>query len=97
MALFIGRLPFDVSNRELEDLFSKYGKITRLDIKRGFGFLEFEDKRDAEDAMKGVHGKELGREPLIVEWAKSDGVRRMGDGKCFSCGKEGNKEYNKKS
>lgn len=63
--------------RELEGIFNKYGKITRLDLKTGkvewwflslalplisvslldFGFIEFEDKRDAEEAMNQVNGK----------------------------------------
>lgn len=33
--LFIGRLAFDCRTRELEDLFGKYGRITRCDIKKG--------------------------------------------------------------
>lgn len=34
-SLFVGRLAFDCRPRELEDLFGKYGRITRCDIKRG--------------------------------------------------------------
>ncbi|KAI8144589.1 hypothetical protein BJV82DRAFT_656401 [Fennellomyces sp. T-0311] len=83
MALFIGRIPKSMSTRELEDIFSKYGKITRLDVKTDFGFVEFEDKRDAEEAMNEVHGKDL-----VVEWAKNGG-RRPNENECFNCGKEG--------
>lgn len=35
MALFLGRLTPDTRSRDLEDLFAKYGRVTRLDIKRG--------------------------------------------------------------
>jgi hypothetical protein len=35
MALFLGRLAPDTRPRDLEDLFAKYGKVVRLDIKRG--------------------------------------------------------------
>lgn len=35
MALFLGRLTADTRSRDLEDLFAKYGRVTRLDIKRG--------------------------------------------------------------
>ncbi|KAG0189318.1 hypothetical protein DFQ28_003574 [Apophysomyces sp. BC1034] len=82
MALFIGRIPREMNPRDLEDRFSKFGKITRLDVKQGFGFVEFEDKRDAEDAMTGVNGTEL-----VVEWAKNGG-KRPGENECFHCGKE---------
>ncbi|CDH55645.1 hypothetical protein RO3G_05782 [Lichtheimia corymbifera JMRC:FSU:9682] len=83
MALFIGRIPKSMSTRELEGIFNKYGKITRLDLKTDFGFIEFEDKRDAEDAMNQVNGKEL-----VVEWARNGG-KRPNENECFNCGREG--------
>ncbi|KAI8647211.1 hypothetical protein BD408DRAFT_439383 [Parasitella parasitica] len=84
MALFVGRIPREMNNRDLENTFTKYGKITRLDVKKGFGFVEYEDKRDAEDAIKGINeGGEL-----VVEWAKNGG-KRPGENECFHCGKEG--------
>ncbi|KAG0181315.1 hypothetical protein DFQ29_008675 [Apophysomyces sp. BC1021] len=67
MALFIGRIPREMNPRDLEDRFSKFGKITRLDVKQGFGFVEFEDKRDAEDAMTGVNGTVTGLETAAKE------------------------------
>ncbi|KAI9319474.1 hypothetical protein BX666DRAFT_1476437 [Dichotomocladium elegans] len=82
MALFIGRIPKSMSTRELEGIFTKYGKITRLDVKTDFGFVEFEDKRDAEDALKEVNGKDL-----VVEWAKNGG-KRPNENECFNCGRE---------
>ena len=51
--LYIGNLGRDVSRRDIEGIFEKYGKVRRCDIKsKGFGssyaFLEYEDERDAE-------------------------------------------------
>ena len=51
--LYIGSLNRDTTKRDLEDLFDKYGRVVRCDVKdKGFGpiyaFLEFEDARDAE-------------------------------------------------
>lgn len=34
-SLFVGKLAYDCRTRELEELFGKYGRITRCDIKRG--------------------------------------------------------------
>ncbi|KAI7907213.1 uncharacterized protein BX663DRAFT_495198 [Cokeromyces recurvatus] len=84
MALFVGKIPRDMNDRDLEDTFIKYGKITRLNVKQGYGFVEFEDKRDAEDAIKAMNE----RGELIVEWAKNNG-KKAGKNECFHCGKEG--------
>lgn len=54
-----------------------------MDLKTDFGFIEFEDKRDAEDAMSQVNGKEL-----VVEWARNGG-KRPNENECFNCGREG--------
>ena len=55
--LFIGNLDRHVTQRDIESIFDKYGKILRCDVKnRGFGavyaFLEFDDERDAEVSNK---------------------------------------------
>ena len=51
--LFVGNLGKEVSKKDVEDVFDKYGRIVRCDVKsKGFGssfcFLEYEDERDAE-------------------------------------------------
>jgi len=98
MSLFVGRLSSDTRSRDLEDLFYKFGKITRCDVKRGgFGFVEFEDKRDAEDAIKELDGATLLGRRIAVEWAKgprrgsdSSSSRDKTDGDaCFKCGESG--------
>ncbi|KAG2243403.1 hypothetical protein Bca52824_094749, partial [Brassica carinata] len=50
-----------ISAREVEDLFSKYGPVVQIDLKipprpPGYAFVEFEDPRDAEDAIHGRDG-----------------------------------------
>lgn len=59
--VYVGNLPQDVREREVEDLFYKYGKIRAIDLKftarpPSFGFVEFDDPRDAEDAVRGRDG-----------------------------------------
>ena len=58
MALFVGRLSFDCTSRDLEDHFHKFGTIDKCEVKhgRGFGFVTFRDKRDAEDAIYDLNG-----------------------------------------
>jgi len=64
--------------RDLEEIFDRYGKIRRIDIKTGFGFVEFYDDRDAEDAIKGEDGQDLLGRRLQVEEAR--GGRGRGGG-----------------
>ncbi|KAF9412082.1 hypothetical protein BGZ94_001150 [Podila epigama] len=86
MALFLGRLTPDTRSRDLEDLFAKYGRVTRLDIKRGtnsgFGFVEYEDPRDAEEAVHKLNRHVVNGSEIVVEFAKNNG-RRAGDNECF--------------
>ncbi|KAF0992387.1 hypothetical protein HZS_1816 [Henneguya salminicola] len=53
--LFIGHLHPDTKHRDLEDRFGKYGKMNRCEIKRGYGFIEYEDIRDAERSSDKHH------------------------------------------
>jgi arginine/serine-rich splicing factor 1/9 len=47
--IYVGNLPPDIRERELDDLFYKYGHINYIDLKirRGppFAFIEYEDPR----------------------------------------------------
>ncbi|GIL95704.1 hypothetical protein Vretimale_1672 [Volvox reticuliferus] len=70
--VFVGNLPMDVREREVEDLFFKYGRIRSVDLKIGprppaFAFVEFEDQRDAYDAVRGRDGIEFQGQRLRVE------------------------------
>ncbi|KAJ8261476.1 hypothetical protein COCON_G00171990 [Conger conger] len=74
--IYVGNLPADVQERDLEDLFFKYGKIRDIELKnnRGtipFAFVRFEDPRDAEDAVYGRNGYGFGDCKLRVEYPRS--------------------------
>lgn len=69
--VFVGNLPLDIRQREVEDLFGKYGRLEDIDLKLpsrppGFAFIEFSDARDASDAVKGRDGYDLGGVRLRV-------------------------------
>jgi RNA recognition motif-containing protein len=73
MSLYIGNLPSDMRTHELEDIFKKYGKITFCESKigRGFGFVDFADRRDAEEAIRKCDGMEIAGGRIRVEWART--------------------------
>ncbi|KAL5253356.1 hypothetical protein ACHWQZ_G013214 [Mnemiopsis leidyi] len=55
--LYIGNLPDDCSEDFLRNRFEKHGKIKEVLLKGKFAFLEYQDSRSAESAIK--HEKEL--------------------------------------
>lgn len=53
--VYVGDLGNNASKPELEDAFSYYGPLRNVWVARnppGFAFVEFEDPRDAEDAVR---------------------------------------------
>ncbi|KAL3538180.1 hypothetical protein ACH5RR_001546 [Cinchona calisaya] len=72
--IYVGNLPGDIRESEVEDLFYKYGHIVDIDLKipprpPGYAFVEFEDPRDADDAIRGRDGYNFDGNRLRVELA----------------------------
>ena len=55
--VYIGGLPERAGPRDIEDLFKKYGRVRGINVKSGFAFIEYEDGRDADDAVYDLDGK----------------------------------------
>ncbi|XP_050428541.1 serine/arginine-rich splicing factor 3-like isoform X1 [Adelges cooleyi] len=78
--VYIGNLKSNTSKYELEDIFTKYGPLKNVWIARnppGFAFVEYEDPRDAEDAVRGLDGTKCGGSRIVVQM--STGKRRPKD------------------
>ena len=48
--VYVGNLPDDATERDIDDIFRKYGRIKSVNIKRvarppPFAFVEFDDRR----------------------------------------------------
>ncbi|XP_038686320.1 serine/arginine-rich splicing factor SR34A [Tripterygium wilfordii] len=72
--IYVGNLPLDIREREVEDLFYKYGRILDIELKIPprppcYCFVEFENARDAEDAIRGRDGYDFDGCRLRVELA----------------------------
>lgn len=72
--VYIGNIPKDTREKDLERFFRHYGRLRDVLVKPGYGFVEFEDYRDADDAVYEMNGKELLGERVSVEIAR--GTRR---------------------
>lgn len=81
--VYVGNLPDDVRERDIDDIFYKYGRIRNIDLKYPprpppFCFVEFSDSRDAYDAVRGRDGYDFYGCRLRVELAKGGGRRNEG-------------------
>ncbi|KAL2896504.1 Serine/arginine-rich splicing factor RS2Z32, partial [Bienertia sinuspersici] len=68
--LYVGRLSSRTRTHDLEDLFSRYGRVRDVDMKRDYAFVEFSDPRDAEDARYSLNSRDVDGSRIIVEFAK---------------------------
>jgi RNA recognition motif-containing protein len=81
--VFVGNLVHDVTSRELEREFDRYGRIRDLWIARkpaGFAFITYGDERDAKDAVYDMDGRTLfGRRIRVEISTRGRGGDRGGD------------------
>lgn len=85
--LFVGNLPWSVDDQELEEMFSSYGTVHSARVilerdtgrSRGFGFVEMDDS-DADEAMNGLDGTDVGGRDLRVNEANDKKGGRGGGG-----------------
>ncbi|KAJ8924373.1 hypothetical protein NQ315_007169 [Exocentrus adspersus] len=68
--VFVGGLTNKIRERDLEKFFRKYGRIKEVSMKNGYAFVEFDDHRDADDAVYELNGKELLGDRVTVERAR---------------------------
>lgn len=68
--VYVGGLPYGTTERDLERFFRGYGRMRDVLIKNGYGFVEFDDHRDADDAVYELNGKKLLGERVTVEKAR---------------------------
>jgi len=102
--VYVGDLGNNASKGELEDSFSYYGRLRSVWVARnppGFAFIEFEDPRDAEDAVRGLDGRSVCGRRVRVELSTGrsrsrgfSGPSRRGrpfhpEDRCYECGSRG--------
>lgn len=76
--LYVGNLPYEVGEAELQELFAQFGAVDSVNVMRdnatgrarGFAFVEMTTNAEAEAAASGLNGHELGGRALTVNEAK---------------------------
>jgi RNA recognition motif-containing protein len=68
--IYVGNLPFNTDRVALQKLFVTYGAVSTVSVPAGrsqsFGFVEFDDDRNALAAMKALDGVSFGGRNLLV-------------------------------
>jgi RNA recognition motif-containing protein len=84
-----------ITQEDLKEAFEKFGTTGKIWVARspsGFGFVEFAEQRDGEDAIRELDGKEIKGCRITVEESKrdkrdvGDGAVKPGDWACPQCG-----------
>ena len=87
--LYVGNLTFDVTEKQLEELFSQAGVCESVAIitdratgqSRGFGFVEMASPADAQQAIQQFDGQDFkGRALKVNEARERDNTRGGGGG-----------------
>jgi RNA recognition motif-containing protein len=65
--LYVGNLSADGDEKAIRALFSNYGVVREVLMKNGYAFVEFEDARSADTAMRDLNGSDILGHPMIVE------------------------------
>jgi RNA recognition motif-containing protein len=86
--IYVGNLPWKISNSELQALFQAHGAVRRAEVimdketgrSRGFGFVEMENDAEAQKAIDALNGTDLQGRPLTVNEARQREERGGGGG-----------------
>ena len=70
--VFIGNVPIDCRESDLEAFFKGIGEIRDVVVKKNYAFCEFVDYYDAKDAVKEKDGEKLLGARVRVEFAKGE-------------------------
>lgn len=65
--IYVNGLSSNVREKDLEEKFSKYGDIKKIQIKNGFAFIEYFDYKDADYACEKMDGKPFDGKKLTVQ------------------------------
>jgi hypothetical protein len=86
--LYVGNLPYQVRDSDLEQAFSQFGQVTSAKVmmeretgrSKGFGFVEMGSDAEAQAAISGMNGQSMGGRSVVVNEARPMEQRPRGFG-----------------
>jgi len=83
MNIYVGNLPYNVTESDLTQAFSSFGKVSSVTLikdkfsgqSKGFGFVEMPDNSEADAAIKGLNETDFKGRKITVNQAKPKGDR----------------------
>jgi RNA recognition motif-containing protein len=78
MRLYVGGLPYQTTEQDLQELFEQVGPVTQATVitdretgrSKGFGFVEMTNDQDAQSAIQSLNGSYLGSRTITVNEAR---------------------------
>ena len=78
MNMYVSNLSFHTTDEDLRKLFSQYGTVSSAKVitdretgrSRGFGFVEMESDKEANEAMKNLNNKDVEGRTMTVTVAR---------------------------
>ena len=94
--LYVGNLPYETTETDLQTLFAATGEVSTINIvrdratgqARGFAFVEMSDAESAQRAISQLDKHEFGGRNLTVNEAKPMPARSNGGGGGFGGGRQ---------
>jgi RNA recognition motif-containing protein len=86
--LYVGNLPYEVGESELQELFARAGSVESVTVMRdqatgrarGFAFVEMGTDEEAQNAIKQLNASQVGGRSLTVNEARPKAARNEGFG-----------------
>jgi RNA recognition motif-containing protein len=78
MNIYVGNLAYNVTEEDLQSIFSEYGEVTSVNIikerfsgqSKGFGFVEMPNNSEADKAIKALNGSKVKEQSIKISQAK---------------------------
>ena len=88
MNIYVGNLPYEITEEDLRLAFGQFGAVESVNIikdkfsgqSKGFGFVEMPSKAEGQSAIDGLNGKEKKGRALKVNEARPRSEKRGGRG-----------------